>query len=198
MPCYARSVADAPELTTDAFRDAVAHFATGVTVITTVHEGRRVGMTASAVASLSLDPVLLLVCINTKLPTHAAIDASKRFVVNVLGEGHEELALHFARPAEDKFDGIELRAGHDLPVLADAIAYFVCEVHERFGGGDHSIFTGLVQACDAVRGKRPLVYFRSGFGAILDQEAELLKESALWHAGSAGGFGSYVTAKPRN
>src|SRR5712691_8639623 len=98
-----------------AFREAVAHFATGVTVITTLHEGRPAGMTASAVASLSLDPVLLLVCINNRLPTHKAIEDSRRFVVNVLGEGQESLALHFARPAPDKFAGVPLRRGTELP-----------------------------------------------------------------------------------
>src|SRR3954464_10577403 len=106
-PSAADSGVDEP-----AFREAVAHFATGVTVITTLQDGRPAGMTASAVASLSLDPVLLLVCINTKLPTHHAIEASRRFVVNVLGEGQEELALHFARPSEDKFGEVALRADH--------------------------------------------------------------------------------------
>ena len=126
------------------YREAIAHFASGVTIITTVRDGSPAGMTASAVASLSLDPVLLLVCISNKLPTHEAIESSRRFVVNVLGEGQEELALRFARPALDKFEAVPLRPGHELPVLAEAIAYFVCDVHERFPGGDHSIFTGLV------------------------------------------------------
>src|SRR5476651_728245 len=91
-----------------AFREAVAHFATGVTVITTIHEDRPAGMTASAVASLSLDPILLLVCISNALPTHTAIEGSRRFVVNVLGEGQEELAMKFARRAPDKFEGVAL------------------------------------------------------------------------------------------
>ncbi len=163
-----------------AFREAIAHFATGVTVITTVHEGRPAGMTASAVASLSLDPVLLLVCIDNRLPTHRAIEESRRFVVNVLGEGQEALALRFARPAPDKFAGIAVDPDQELPVLADAIAYFVCDVHERFPGGDHSIFTGLVRTCWAARGKRPLVYFRSTFGALHDSQGELLRETLGW------------------
>ena len=117
-----------------AFRQAVAHFATGVTVITTISDGKPAGMTASAVASLSLDPVLLLVCIDNRLPTHTAIENSRRFVVNVLGQGQEDLALRFARPAVDKFAGIALREGAELPVLEDAIAYFVCDLAERFPG----------------------------------------------------------------
>ncbi len=170
-----------------AFREAIAHFATGVTVITTLHEGKPAGMTASAVASLSLDPVLLLVCINNRLPTHSAIETSRRFVVNVLGEGQEDLALRFARPAADKFAGVPLVPERELPVLADAIAHFVCDVHERFPGGDHSIFTGLVRECATIRGKRPLLYFRSGFGALRDPQAEVLRETLGWDMPSLSG-----------
>ena len=171
-----------------AFREAIGHFATGVTVITTHDEDRPVGMTASAVASLSLDPVLLLVCISHALPTHHAIDASRRFVVNVLGEGQEELALHFARYSSDKFAGVELKSEHELPVLEQAIAYFVCDVHERFPGGDHSIFIGQVLECGTVPGRRPLLYFRSKFGSIRDRDAEFLKETVGWDAASLGGI----------
>ena len=109
-------------------REAIAHFATGVTVITTNHGERKSGMTASAVSSLSLDPVLLLVCIDNRLPAHEAIEGSRRFVVNVLGEGQQDLALHFARPSPDTFADIALRDDQELPVLDDAIAYFICDV----------------------------------------------------------------------
>jgi 3-hydroxy-9,10-secoandrosta-1,3,5(10)-triene-9,17-dione monooxygenase reductase component len=173
-----------------AFREAIAHFATGVTVVTTTHEGRPAGMTASAVCSLSLDPVLLVVCIDNRLATHKAIDASKRFAVNVLGERDEELARRFARSGEDKFAGVELVAGSDPPVLARAIAHFVCSVHERVPGGDHSIFIGQVLHCEATPGRRPLLYYRSAFGAMHDPHAELLAEAAGWDAGSVGGLGN--------
>ncbi len=173
-----------------AFREAISHFATGVTVITTLQDGRPAGMTASAVASLSLDPVLLLVCINHKLPTHTAIDHSRCFVVNVLGEGQQELALHFARPSPAKFAEVPLRADHDLPVLEDAIAHFVCDVRETLPGGDHSIFIGEVRSCGATRGKRPLVYFASRFGALRDPELDFMHESVGWDVGSLGGIGN--------
>lgn len=182
--------ADTPAVDDVAFREAISHFATGVTVITTLYEGRPAGMTASAVASLSIDPVLLLVCVNNTLPTHTAIEASRRFVVNVLGEEQEELARRFARPATDKFAGIRLKPDHELPVLDDAIAHFVCDVHERFPGGDHSIFTGLVRECGTVPGRRPLVYFRSRFGALRDRRLELLSEAVGWDVASLGGLGS--------
>ena len=163
-----------------AFREAIGHFATGVTVITTLHDGKPAGMTASAVASLSLDPVLLLVCIANRLPTHTAIEGARRFVVNVLGEGQEDLALRFAKPSPDKFAGVALDASYELPVLGDAIAHFLCDVHESFPGGDHSIITGLVRECDAKSGTRPLLYFRSGFGALQDPNAELLQQALGW------------------
>jgi flavin reductase (DIM6/NTAB) family NADH-FMN oxidoreductase RutF len=168
------------------FREAISHFASGVTVITTLHEGHPAGMTASAVSSLSLQPTLLLVCINSSIATHGAIEASGRFAVNVLGEGSDDLALRFARSSTDKFAGVALNAQHDLPVLDDAIAYFICDVHERFPGGDHSIFTGLVRDCGARHGCRPLVYFRSTFGSLHDREAAHQRELELWDAISYG------------
>jgi flavin reductase (DIM6/NTAB) family NADH-FMN oxidoreductase RutF len=147
-------------------------------------------MTASAVASLSLEPVLLLVCISNRLPTHEAIEQSRAFVVNVLGEGQGELARRFATPLPDKFEGIELREGCQLPVLADSIAHFVCDVHERFPGGDHSIFTGLVRECGCIPGRRPLLYFRSRFGAFDDPDAELARAGVGWDVASLGSIGT--------
>ena len=171
----------------DEYRRAVGRFATGVTVVTTTVRGGSAALTANSFTSVSLDPVLLLVCINNRLPTHGAIEASRRFVVNVLGEGQAELALRFARPGIDKFDGVELVPGSELPILADAIAHFTCDVHERFPGGDHSIFIGLVRSCAATPGKRPLVYFKSGFGALRDPESELLRETLGWDMPSLSG-----------
>jgi flavin reductase (DIM6/NTAB) family NADH-FMN oxidoreductase RutF len=165
---------------TDAYRQAIAHFTTGVTVVTTETHGVRAGMTASAVASVSLDPTLLLVCISNRLPTHEALQRSRRFAVSVLGEGQEALARRFATRAADKFAGVRLDATHDLPVLADAVAWFVCDVHESFPGGDHSIFIGEVNDCGARPGAKPLVYFRSEFGRIDDPEAYMARELAAW------------------
>jgi flavin reductase (DIM6/NTAB) family NADH-FMN oxidoreductase RutF len=180
----------APGVDEATFREAIGHFATGVTVITTEHDGRRAGMTASAVSSLSLDPVLLLVCINNNVPSHEAIEGSRRFAVNVLGEGQEELALRFARRSEDKFAGVALREQAELPLLEDAIAWFICDVHERHPGGDHSIFIGLVRECGAKPGRRPLLYYRSGFGSFRDPAAEQLRETALWETAGWGAIGN--------
>src|SRR5436309_5002408 len=99
------------------FRQAIGRFATGVTVITARDGERLAGMTASAVASLSLEPPRLLVCISNRLPTHKALERSRRFGVNVLGEGDEKLALRFATPAEDKFACLRLDETHGVPLL---------------------------------------------------------------------------------
>ena len=81
--------------------------------------------------------------------------------------------------------------GSDPPILAKAIAHFVCTVHERVPGGDHSIFIGQVLHCEATPGRRPLLYYRSAFGAIRDRDAEFLEESGGWDAGSVGGLGHF-------
>ena len=163
-----------------AYRQAIAHFATGVTVVTTVADGRAVGMTASAVCSVSLQPVLLLVCVSNRLPTHEALENSRRFAVNVLAEGDDHLARRFATPAPDKFADVALRPEFDLPVLADAMAYFVCDVRERLPGGDHSIFIGEVAECAFEPDRKPLLYFRSAYGRIEEAEAYLARELASW------------------
>jgi 3-hydroxy-9,10-secoandrosta-1,3,5(10)-triene-9,17-dione monooxygenase reductase component len=167
------------------YRDAIARFATGVTVITASEGERLAGMTASAVASLSLEPLLLLVCVSNHLPTHAALERSRRFAVNVLGEGDDELALRFARPGTDKFAGLRVTHEHGAPLLDRAIAHFVCDVHEQLPGGDHSIFIGAVRHCRHVPGRRPLLYFASEFGGIkrpddaFGQVSELLAMSGI-------------------
>lgn len=160
------------------FREAISLFATGVTVITATAAEGRAGMTASAVCSLSVDPVQLLVCISERLPTHSALVESRRFAVNVLGEGQSALARRFATPGVDKFAGIEVSDCDGIPLLDRAIAHFVCEVHERFPGGDHSIFIGNVQKIGLRRGSRPLLYFASQFGSLSGPDDALLK---AWH-----------------
>jgi 3-hydroxy-9,10-secoandrosta-1,3,5(10)-triene-9,17-dione monooxygenase reductase component len=162
----------------DEYREAIAHLATAVSIVTTRYDGKPVGMTASAVCSLSLEPVMVLVCIASRLPSHDAISQSGRFAINVLPEGSENLALNFARPSPDKFSGVRLLDDHEVPVLRDALAYFVCELHERIPGGDHSIFIGRVMRCERRGGGKPLLYFNRKFGRLDDPEEELLRALA--------------------
>lgn len=146
------------------YRSAISRFATGVTLITAYDGDEPAGMTASAVTSLSLEPLQLLVCISTDLPTHELLERSGRFAVNVLGEGAEDLAMRFATPDVDRFAGVQLREGWTSPALETAIAAFDCEVADMLPGGDHTIFVGRVLRCDHDENARPLVYWASNFG----------------------------------
>lgn len=149
-----------PEL----FRRVVGHLASGVTVITTIDDGAWYGMTASSVTSLSLEPPLMLACINNAVPTAAAVSRAGHYVVNVLGRGSAHLARQFAAPSPDKFRGVETEPGlFGAPVLRDALAGLQCRVVERVRGGTHTIFMGEVVAAAAREGS-PLTYWRGDFG----------------------------------
>jgi len=153
---------------TSEFRRVVGHFASGVTVVTTLRpDGRPCGLTASAVSSVSLDPTLLLVCVEKSAVSHGCIEQAGVFAVNVLaddGRG-ETLARRFSEEETDgKFTGVAFRAEHTgAPVLDGALAWMDCRVAQQCGGGDHSVFIGEVVAADAGEGT-PLVYYRGGYG----------------------------------
>jgi flavin reductase (DIM6/NTAB) family NADH-FMN oxidoreductase RutF len=166
-----------------AYRQAIGRFATGVTVITTTTPTGPAGMTASAVCSLSLEPLLMLVCIDNRLPTHDAVLRSRVFAVNVLGEDDEYLARRFATPGIDKFRGLLIEEQSGVPILKTAIAHFVCEVHERLPGGDHSIFIGRVLQCEHVLTARPLLYFSASFGCLNGSREGQLHAASAWEAG---------------
>ncbi|WP_228040175.1 flavin reductase family protein [Streptomyces chromofuscus] len=146
----------------------MARFTTGVTIVTTTTPNGPAGMTASAVASVSLDPLMLLVCVGNTLATRDAISASGVFAVSVLSRGQEHHALRFASRCDDKFAGVGLRTDHDLPVIDGAVAHFACEVKEEFAGGDHTIFVGQVNRCGYAVDSDPLVYFGGTFGSLCD------------------------------
>jgi flavin reductase (DIM6/NTAB) family NADH-FMN oxidoreductase RutF/DNA-binding GntR family transcriptional regulator len=165
------------------FRHVAGHLASGVTVITTAFDGSDFGMTASSVTSLSVDPPMMLACLNTAVPTSGAVAAAGRFVINVLGQGHEDLAYQFASPRTDKFQDVDVvRGPGGLPMLRAALAHLVCEVNEQVTGGTHTIFLGHVQEATATEG-RPLTYFRGGFGRFEfernDAAYDLLRDMVL-------------------
>lgn len=146
------------------FRHVIGHLASGVTVITTHHDGHAHGMTASSVTSLSLDPPMMLACLNRATPTTHAVSGSRRFAVNVLSRGGAHLAQQFAVPSDDKFEGVDVLEGeHGCPLISDALAHIECEVVEEIAGGTHQIFLGRVLSATAGKGQ-PLTYFRGGFG----------------------------------
>lgn len=144
----------------------MGHFASGVTVITALHDGRRYGTTASAVTSLSLEPPMLLVCMNKRSETGRAVAASGCFGVNILGANQADLAQRFAQKGGDKFAGVPVTDGKwGEPLFDEALATLECRVAEETTGGTHSVFLAEVES-GSVRGGAPLAYFRGEFGRL--------------------------------
>jgi flavin reductase (DIM6/NTAB) family NADH-FMN oxidoreductase RutF len=145
------------------YRRTIGLFATGVTVITAEAQGRIHGMTANSVTSVSLDPLLLLVCIDRRATMCSLIHAAGRFAVNILSEGQEPLSRHFAGRS---VEGLEVRFGQlaGTPVVPGALAQLACGVRQLLDGGDHVIVIGAVEAIQrAHEAVPPLVYFAGGY-----------------------------------
>jgi flavin reductase (DIM6/NTAB) family NADH-FMN oxidoreductase RutF len=150
----------------DDFREALKKFASGVTIITTAHDGEVHGLTASSFASVSLDPPLILVVLNTESRTHALLKRSKAFGVSVLGEGQGEVARSFAEKGAKPFDSLAHHAaGNGAPILDEAIAWLECSVEGTFPGGTHEVVLGRVENSGAGSGK-PLVYFERDYRSL--------------------------------
>ena len=154
------------------YRTAISRFLTGVTLVTTRHEGLAHGITASAVASVTLEPPTLLVCLNRQSATFHAVSGSGRFCVHILADDQLELARHFASRTSDKFAtlaGIGLGSSHDSflgnPIIDGALAYLECRVATQTDVGTHRIFFGEVVSVDAREGS-PLAYFRGQFASL--------------------------------
>jgi flavin reductase (DIM6/NTAB) family NADH-FMN oxidoreductase RutF len=154
-------------LTPTEFRTALRNFAAGVTVVTTRdREGHPSGLTASAFTSVSLDPPLVLVCVDHAATAHPAFRAHGRFAVNVLRREQEALSRRFAESGGDKFHGVPCHEGRmGLPLLDDALATLECRVVETHEAGDHTIFIGEVEAV-SVAGGRPLVSFHGRYHTL--------------------------------
>ena len=153
----------------DEFRAALARFPSGVTVVTSRDaEGRLHGITVSAFSSVSLAPPLVLVCIERETGSHHALSETENFVVNILGEGQEELSNRFASRLEDKFGGVAHRPGlGEIPVLEAALVALECRMAYRHAGGDHTIFVGEIERAH-VRDDKPLVYWHGDYRKIDD------------------------------
>lgn len=150
------------------YREVVGHFATGLAVVTSSGPGGPAGLTTNALTSLSLDPVLLLVCFDNGSRTLGAVRASGHFAVNLLREGQEDLARVFAskRPGAEKFRATAHTLAHGAPLLEGALAWLACELRELVPGGDHTIAIGAVTALGADPEGRPLLYHRGAFARL--------------------------------
>jgi flavin reductase len=147
------------------FRSVMGHFATGVTIVTT-HDGagKISGLTANAVASVSLEPPMVLVCVDKNSDSYPMFGASKAFAINILSNGQETLSRRFAKSGGDKFTGIGFRIGvSGSPILADTIAFLDCQVRYEFDAGDHTIYIGEAVDIAVSSDSDPLLYFRGGY-----------------------------------
>ena len=146
------------------FRSVMGNFATGVTVVTATGPAGPVGMTANAVASLSLDPLLLLVAFDNTARTLQVVRDTGRFGVNVLAAGQDDLARLFASkaPEDAKFAGVPHQVHDGLPVIDGTIAWVGCRLEQLVPGGDHAIGIGAVESAEAGEG-RPLIWFRGEY-----------------------------------
>jgi flavin reductase (DIM6/NTAB) family NADH-FMN oxidoreductase RutF len=149
------------------FRRALGHFAAGVTVVTSkFNDGQLGGITVTAFSSLSLDPPLVLVCIDKRARIHDRLEKGGNFAVNLLAEDQEIVSRRFAAGDPDPFRETGYSPGvTGAPLLDGVIATVECQIVELLGGGDHTIIVGQVEATQVHEGK-PLVYFRGGYSLL--------------------------------
>jgi flavin reductase ActVB len=146
-------------ITPNNYREAMARFATGVTIVTTADSaGCWWGFTASSFSSLSIDPPLILVCLARSARCHPVFTSAASFRVNVLGPEHEALAARFGTKGADKFAGGEFRPAADgLPILDDALVSLRCRTVDQAAGGDHTILIARVEDSQVRRDGKPAV-----------------------------------------
>jgi flavin reductase (DIM6/NTAB) family NADH-FMN oxidoreductase RutF len=147
-------------ITSDEFRRALGQFASGVTAVTTRDgQGRPLGLTVSAFCSVSLQPPLVLVCVDRTSEAHGAFRESGLFGVSVLSEGQEEISRRFAWPGDTKFDAGLIPGRTGVPLVKDALVHLECRLSAAHEAGDHTVFVGEILET-AVRAGRPLLYHR--------------------------------------
>jgi flavin reductase (DIM6/NTAB) family NADH-FMN oxidoreductase RutF len=156
------------------FRLACGQFATGVTVVTVERAPRQVhGMTANSVTSVSLEPLLLLICVDQHAKFLSLLKKEKRFGVNVLKEDQQAISRYFAQTEENAKIEAELGIRYrwtpsGIPLLEDALAHVACVVVSSYVAGDHTIFLGEVESVEVFNGE-PLLYFRGAYRRVAPQ-----------------------------
>lgn len=151
----------------DGFRRALGSFAAGINVITFCDgDGIPYGMTATAMCSVSLDPMLVLVCVNQSARSHREILTRGRFGVSILGVAGHRISQHCARPGSDKTldrSWLIRDAGSRTPALRDAIAHLDCVVHDAHAAGTHTVILGRVEGLGTAEGGEPLIHFQGDY-----------------------------------
>lgn len=148
------------------FRKAMSTFPSGVTVITTAEGRKRWGMTVASFASLSLDPPLVIACLETRVETRAAVERTRHFGVSILAAGQASISNQFASRVPDRFEGVAVRPGAlGDPLIEGAVCQLECRVYDVFPGGDHTIIVGEVLD-STTTDEESLLYWRSRYGQI--------------------------------
>ncbi|HWG32889.1 MAG TPA: flavin reductase family protein [Gemmatimonadaceae bacterium] len=151
----------------DAFRAVMGRFASGVTVVTATDDaGSAYGMTVSAFASVSLQPPLVVMCIDHAASLHDTLANAPYFAVNILASTQEPIARRFAETGAQRFEGIGYRNGENgVPILNDVLAFVECKRISSNEAGDHTVIIGETVAA-SMRDARPLLYYRGGFAQL--------------------------------
>lgn len=155
------------------FRDVMGRFATGVTIVTVQEAGAPHGMTVNSFTSVSLDPTLVLICLDRGAATTEMLSRTGRFTVNILSVDQRHLAQRFAESENerDRFNGVEFTVSVEgTPILDDVLGYMTCTVKDIVDGGDHLIFIGEVVALGYTkRDQQPLLYYRGNYKSFADE-----------------------------
>lgn len=151
----------------DEFRTALSHFISGVTVVTALgKDNRPVGITVSAFSSVSLEPPLILACINKRASLHEHLTEGSHFAVNILAEDQQDISRLFASKDEDRFNGCRYRWGvSGAPLVEGALAHIECRVVHAYSAGDHTIIVGEVEST-IVAEHKPLAYYRGVYSNL--------------------------------
>jgi|SRR6266700_5217129 len=164
------------------YRKALGLFASGVAVITTVDGGAIHGMTAHAFCSVSLNPPLVLICIDEKSPMHAILARSGFYGISVLGRNQEIFSRHFAgRPQEGLHVPFIWRK--DCPLLESALVHLVCSVIRTCEAGDHTLYIGKVEYLHYADDHAPLLFYSGKYQALEEQSSQYpayMYDSTLW------------------
>lgn len=157
---------------TDDLKKTFSHFATGVTIISSKSESAYSGFTANSFSSVSLDPPLVLFCLNHYSRNVENFNYYKKFAINILSENQQSLALHFASKLPEKFKGIDFKLGNysNLPLINDALAHIECDITNVHQAGDHYIYVGEVKAISCNQAYNPLIYYKRKFSTLEEED----------------------------
>jgi flavin reductase ActVB len=148
------------------FRDALAQFASGVTIVAARHGEHLAGLTATAFSSVSLAPPLVLVCVAHTASSYEAIVNAEHVGISVLATEQDGVALQIAKHGADKFDGVRLVPGRSVPLVEGALVHLECRRHARYDAGDHTIYLAEVLAASLGKGE-PLLHHARRFGGFV-------------------------------